>query len=245
MSVISWITPRGDLGTVSENSFYSYQLQAADSDEQPLFYSFISGTLPGGIYVTRFGELRGIPTILSSVNQTAASTFTVRATNPNGNVADRSFSLTVSNINGPQILPKPDLIGAWFDGNFLDYTFTAVNDNPNGIQTWSIIDGTIPPGTTFTEQGRLFGYVDIIAENVADLGFEAAPVESVIFDALPESTDRYYNFTVQVSDDFKVDSYNVRLLIVSKSNFTADNDITLINNTFISIDADNSTNQLF
>ena len=239
MSVISWITPRGDLGTVSENSFYSYQLQATDSDEQPLFYSFISGTLPGGMYVTRDGELRGIPTILSPVNQTAASTFTVRATNPNGNVADRSFSLTVSNINGPLILPKPDLIGAWFDGNFLDYTFTAVNDNPNGIQTWSIIDGTIPPGTTFTTEGRLFGYVDLIAANVVDLGYEAAPVEAVIFDALPESTDRFYNFTVQVNDDYKVDSYNVRLLIVSKSNFTADNDISLINNTFISIDADN------
>jgi len=239
MSVISWVTPRGDLGSVSENSFYSYQLSAVDSDQQPLFYSFISGTLPGGMYVTRDGELRGIPTILSSVNQTNVSTFTVRATNPNGNVADRSFSLTVSNINGPQIIPRPDFIGAWFDGNFLDYTFTAVNDNPEGIQTWSIIDGTLPPGVTLSSAGRLSGYVSIIAANVVDLGFEAAPVESVIFDALPESTDRFYNFTIQVNDDFKVDTYNVRLLIVSKSNFTADNDITLINNTFIRVDSDN------
>ena len=239
MSVVSWTTPRGDLGTVPENLYYSYQLEAVDSDEQPLFYSFISGSLPGGMYVTRTGELRGIPTVLSSVNQTAVSTFTVRATNPNGAVADRSFSLTVSNINGPQITPRPDLIGAWFDGNFLDYTFSSVNDNPNAIQTWSVIEGDIPPGTTFTTDGRLFGYVDIIAENVTDLGFEAAPVESVIFDALPISTDKYYNFTVQVSDDFKVDTVTVRLLIVNKGNYTADNAITLINNTFIRVDADN------
>jgi len=239
MSVVSWITPRGDLGTVPENIYFSYQLQATDSDEQPLFYSFISGTLPGGMYVTRTGELRGIPTVLSSVNQTAVSTFTVRATNPNGAVADRSFSLTVSNVNGPQIIPRPDLIGAWFDGNFLDYNFTAVNDNPNARQTWSIIDGDIPPGTTFTSTGRLFGYVDIVAQNVSELGYEAAPVESVVFDAIPLSTDKYYNFTVQVSDEFKIDTVNVRLLIVSKGNYTADNDITLINNTFISVDADN------
>jgi len=239
MSVISWITSRGNLGTVPENNFYSYQLTAVDSDEQPLFYSFISGSLPGGMYVTRDGELRGIPTILSNVNQTSASTFTVRATNPNGNVADRSFSLTVSNINGPQILPRPDLIGAWFDGNFLDYTFESVNDNPNALQKWSVIDGTIPPGVTFTEDGRLYGYVDVIAQNVANLGYEAAPIESVIFDALPISADRYYNFTVQVTDELKYDTFNVRLLIVSKGNFTADNAITLINNTFISVDADN------
>ena len=239
MSVVSWVTPRGDLGTVPENLYYSYQLEAVDSDEQPLFYSFISGTLPGGMYVTTSGELRGIPTVLSSVNQLAVSTFTVRATNPNGNVADRSFSLTVSNINGPQITPRPNLIGAWFDGNFLDYTFNAVNDNPNATQTWSIIDGDIPPGTTFTSSGRLFGYVDIIAQNIIELGYEAAPIESVIFDALPISADKYYNFTVQVSDDLKVDTINVRLLIVSKGNYTADNAITLINNTFIPVDADN------
>ncbi len=239
MSVVSWITPRGDLGTVPENLYFSYQLEAVDSDEQPLFYSFISGTLPGGMYITRNGELRGIPTILSSVNQTSVSTFTVRATNPDGAVSDRSFSLSVSNVNGPQITPRPDLIGAWFDGNFLDYNFVAVNDNPNANQTWSIVEGDIPPGTSFTPDGRLYGYVDIIAENIVDLGFEAAPVESVIFDALPLSTDKYYNFTVQVSDDFKVDTVNVRLLIVSKGNFTADNSITLINNTFISVDADN------
>jgi len=239
MSVISWITPRGDLGTVSENSFYSYQLQAIDSDQQPLFYSFISGSLPGGMYVTREGELRGIPTVLSSVNQTTSSTFTVRATTPTGNVADRSFSITVSNINGPQILPRPDFIGAWFDGNFLDYTFNSVNDNPNAIQTWSIVEGSIPSGTTFTADGRLFGYVDIVAQNTAELGFEAAPVDTVLYDTLPKSTDRFYNFTIQVSDDFKIDSYNVRLLIVSKGAYTADNDITLINNTFIKVDADN------
>lgn len=239
MSVVSWITPRGDLGTVPENLYYSYRLQAIDSDEQPLFYSFISGNLPGGLYITRDGELRGIPTVLSSVGQTSTSSFTVRATNPNGNIADRSFSLTISNINGPQISPRPNLIGAWFDGNFLDYQFNSVNDNPNAIQTWSIIDGDIPPGTTFSSTGRLSGYVDIIAANITELGYEAAPNESVVFDALPISADKYYNFTVQVSDEQKVDTINVRLLIVSKGNFTADNSITLINNTFISVDADN------
>lgn len=239
MSLITWVTPKGSLGTVPENTFFSYQLQAVDSSQQTLFYSFISGTLPGGMYVTRDGELRGIPAVQSSVNQTVANTFTIRATNPIGNVADRSFSMTVSNINGPQILPRPDLIGAWFDGNFLDYTFSSVNDNQNGVQTWSIIQGQIPPGTTLSSSGRLSGYVDVIAENISELGYEAAPIESVIYDALPISTDKYYNFTVQVNDDLKVDTLNVRLLIVSKGNYTTDNDLTLINNTFIRVDADN------
>lgn len=236
MSVVTWTTPRGNLGTIPENQYFKYTLSATDSDEQPLFYSFISGELPGGMYLTIDGELRGIPTILSATSQSATYAFTVRATNPNGTVADRSFNVTVTNVAGPQIIPRPDLIGAWFDGNLLDYQFQSINDNPAAIETWSVVNGSLPPGTTLSADGRLSGYVSIVAENVTDLGFEAAPIESVIFDALPLSTDRYYNFTVQVTDGGKIDTVNVRVLIVSKSSFTADNDITLINNTFTTID---------
>ena len=241
MSVVSWTTPRGNLGTIPENQYVKYNFLATDSDEQPLFYSFISGELPGGMYVTIDGEFRGIPTILSVTSQSATYAFTIRATNPNGVVADRSFNITVTNVAGPQIIPRPDLIGAWFDGNLLDYQFESINDNPAAVETWSVVSGSLPPGTTLSSDGRLSGYVSIIAENVTDLGFEAAPIESVIFDALPLSSDRYYNFTVQVTDGGKIDTVNVRVLIVSKSSFTADNDITLINNSFITIDiaADN------
>jgi hypothetical protein len=86
----------------------------------------------------------------------------------------------------------------------------------------------------------LSGYVDIIAANITDLGYEASAYETIIFDALPESTDKYYNFTVQVTDGGKFDTVNVRTLIVSKGNFTGDNDITVVNNTYITIDHDNN-----
>lgn len=239
MSVVSWKTPKGDLGTIPESQFYSFQLTAIDSDEQPLFYSFISGELPGGMYVTRTGELRGVPTITQIVLQTRTYAFTVRATNPDGAVADRSFSLTVSNIFGPEIFPRPDLIGAWFDGTYLEYQFDSINDNPAAIETWAVIGGTLPPGVTLDSTGKLSGFVKLIAANTNLLGFEAAPVDSVGIDILPLSTDRYYNFTVQVTDGAKFNSVNVKVLIVSKGNYTGDNEITLINNTFIKVDADN------
>jgi hypothetical protein len=240
MSVVTWVTPKGSLGTIPESQFYSYNLQAIDSDEQPLFYSFISGELPGGMYVTQTGELRGVPTITQIVLQTRVYAFTVRATNPNGVIADRSFSLTVSNIFGPEIFPKPDLIGAWFDGTYLEYRFNSINDNPAAIETWSVLGGTLPPGVTLDSDGTLSGYIDLVAANSDLIGFEAAPVDLVGIDAIPRSTDRYYNFTVQVTDGAKYNSVNVRVLIVSKGNYTGDNDITLINNTFIKIDADNN-----
>lgn len=239
MSTISWITDRGDLGTVPENQFFSIQFEAIESSGQSLVYSFISGTLPGGMYITRAGELRGVPVILSPLGQTSVYAFTIRVTNPQGNVADRSFTLTVSNVAGPAIFPRPNLIGAFFDGEYLEYQFSAINDNPSSIESWRILSGEIPPGTTLTSSGLLSGYLDIVASNTADLGYEAAGVEALVFDVLPKSTDRNYNFTVEVFDGTKYDTLNVRVLVVSKSNFTGDNDITIVNNTFLSIDQDN------
>jgi hypothetical protein len=239
MSTITWVTPKGDLGTVSESQFFSIQFEATDSDSQPLIYSYISGELPGGMYITRTGELRGVPTILSSVGQIALYSFTIRAINPQGRVADRSFSISVSNVAGPQIFPRPNLIGAFFDGEYLEYQFGSINDNPSAQQTWKIINGNIPPGTTLTTGGKLSGYLEIVASNTDSLGYEAAGIESVVFDVLPESTDRNYNFTIQVTDGVKYDTINVRVLVVSKGNFTGDNDITIVNNTFLSIDQDN------
>ena len=240
MSTITWVTAKGDLGTIPESQFFLLQFEATEVSEQALTYSFISGELPGGMYVTTTGQLRGAPTILSSVDQIKKYAFTVRASNPDGLVADRSFSLTVSNTVGPVITPRPDLVGAFFDGEFLSYQFASTNDNPSATVYWSILNGDLPPGTTFSSTGLLSGYVDIIAANITDLGFEAAGVESVIFDALPESTDRSYTFTVQVTDGAKFNTLNCRALIVSKANFTSDNDITIVNNTFITIDYNNS-----
>ena len=240
MSTITWVTEKGDLGTIPESQFFSVPLEATDSDSQPLTYSFIAGELPGGMYVTRAGEFRGAPTILSAVNQSKGYAFTVRASNNDGVVADRSFSLTVSNAVGPQVFPRPDLIGAFFDGELLNYQFLSTNDNPSATATWSVALGDLPPGTTLSSTGLLSGYVDLIAANTTSLGYEAAPYQDELYDTLPESTDKYYNFTVQVTDGGKFDTVNVRTLIVSKGNFTGDNDVTIVNNTYITIDQNNS-----
>ena len=239
MSVVSWSTKSGALGTIPELQYYSYQLEAVDSGAQELFYNFLSGQLPGGMYLTRDGRLQGTPSITDQYQKNEIFAFVARAINPDGAVADRSFSITISNVTGPQILIDNTLVGAWFDGTYLDYQFAAANESSTGTLTWKIVDGQTPPGTNLTTNGRLTGFVDIIAYEPDQLGYDAVPVDSEIYDPLIKSLDRYYNFTLQVSDGIKFDTLNVRILVVSKRNFTADNEITLINNSFISIDADN------
>lgn len=239
MSTVTWSTPRGNLGTIPESQYYSLNFLAVDNDEQPLFYSLISGTLPPGMYVTRDGYLRGIPVLDSNTDKTSVFSFSVRATNPDYVVSDRSFYLTVSNNTGPSIILAADLIGAWFDGNFLEYQFEYTNDNPNTVPSFKVLTGDLPPGISLSSSGNLSGFVDIIAAPSSYLGYEEVGIDEGIFDPKILSTDRYYNFKVQITDGIKFDTKNVVMLIVSKGNFSADNSITLINNTFITIDADN------
>ena len=239
MSTITWSTPRGNLGTIPESQYYSLNFIAVDSDEQLLFYSLISGTLPPGMYVTRDGYLRGIPVLDSNTDKTSVFSFSVRATNPDYVVSDRSFYLTVSNNTGPSIILQADLIGAWFDGNFLEYQFEYTTDNPNTVPTFKVLTGNLPPGLSLSSSGNLSGYVDIIAAPSSYLGYEEVGIDESIFDPKVLSTDRYYNFKIQITDGIKFDTKNVVMLIVSKGNFTADNAITLINNTFITIGSDN------
>ncbi len=238
MSTISWTTTRGNLGTIAESEFFSLELVAEDSDEQELFYSLISGAPPPGMYVTRLGQLRGTPILQSNYDSTQIFSFTVRATNPQGKVNDRSFYLTVTNNSGPSIVLPTDAIGAWFDGSYMSYQFEYTVDNPNSVPVFNVVIGTLPPGVTMSSSGLLSGYIEIIGENIAEVGYDAIDIDSKIYDPKLNSTDRFYNFQVQISDGLKFETKNVVLLVVSKGDFSADNDITLINNSFITIDAD-------
>jgi len=234
MSRITWSTPSGNLGTVPESQYYSLSFIAQDSDEQSLFYSFLSGTLPPGMYIAKDGNLRGIPVLQSNSDTTSVFSFTVRATNPDYVVADRSFYITVTNNTGPNILLPADLIGAWFDGTSIEYQFQYTTDNPNSVPTFKVLSGSLPPGLKLSTSGKLSGYTDLVAVNPS-LGYEQSGIDSLIYDPNIKSTDRYYNFKIQITDGLKFDTKNVTMLIISKGNFTADNLITLINNSFITI----------
>ena len=148
--MIKWATPRGSLGTIPESQYYDFSFSASDTDELPISYSLISGTVPAGMYVTQDGKFRGSPTLLTNNDVSSNYAFTVRATNTRGAVADRSFSVTVSNITGPTIFLPADIVGAWFDGTYLEYQFQFTSDNPNTVPKFKVTSGSLPPGTTLS-----------------------------------------------------------------------------------------------
>ena len=92
----TWNTPAGSLGSVYVSSpTTSFTVSASDPDAgATIAYSLASGSLPTGFSINAStGVISGTATIPAS--QTTYS-FTIRATDNAGNIADRGFSITVN-----------------------------------------------------------------------------------------------------------------------------------------------------
>lgn len=84
-----WVTA-GDLGSLAEGSSVAIDLVA----DRAVAYEVTAGNLPPDISLSPTGQLSGV---LSAVSADETFAFTVRASNPDGNV-DRVFSLTVLDV---------------------------------------------------------------------------------------------------------------------------------------------------
>jgi hypothetical protein len=86
-----WVTSAGALASGAYGSAYSNTISATDADGgSSIIYSVISGSLPiGGSINSSTGTIT-VPSLTNSVS------FTIRATDSGGNIADRSFSISLT-----------------------------------------------------------------------------------------------------------------------------------------------------
>jgi hypothetical protein len=87
--VPSWTTSAGSLGTVDAGGSMNFTVAATDATA----YSIASGSLPGGGSINNSGVISGTE---SGSTATTTYTFTVRATDAQGQTADRQFTITVN-----------------------------------------------------------------------------------------------------------------------------------------------------
>jgi len=245
--MITWNTPAGNLGTFKELDYNEISLSATDGDNEPLSFRHLAGTLPPGMYITTDGLIKGVPTITgTAVNNSETYVFSVRANNPLGRVADRTFSLVITNQSVLTISPRELRLGAFDNGSLISYQFQAISDNPDASLTWSIVNGNPPldiktgKPMTLSSSGLFSGYIARLTDTTTGTaGYDVEADDAFPYDFSAQSKDRVYSFTIQVTDGYAYDTIPVSISVVSKGNFTADNDITLINNNSLTVDSDN------
>ena len=245
--MIVWNTPAGRLGTLKELDYNEISLVAIDTNGAQLEFVQLSGAMPPGMYVTGEGRIKGVPTITSSIiGNSATYVFSVRAATPSGVIADRTFSLLITNQSVLTIEPRSLSLGAFDDGKLISYQFQVLSDNPDVNLQWTIASGSLPldirtgQPISLSSTGLLSGHIARLIDTTSGTaGYDVESDDSFPYDFSAGSKDKVYSFRIQVTDGYAVDTVPVTISIVSKGNYTADNSITIVNNTSLTVDIDN------
>lgn len=231
MALPKWITPSGSLGTVPELEYYEFPLDAYDATGGNLTYSLVSGRLPLGLQIVSVGRIQGIPVSELAGDTNVEYRFTVRAKNIDKQVADRTFSITITNIAPPIITPRNIDLGTYFDGTLVDAQLEAIEFTPGADLTWTLVDGELPKGLTLSTTGKLKGYLQPItaAGPSGTPGWDATAWD-LNLNALPLGWDfpldllsKYYKFTVQVDDSVNIDISTYELIVFPRQDLIVSN----------------------
>jgi len=93
----NWSTGAGSLGTIAAGATQSFTLLAYDDDSSAVTsYSLQSGSLPGGFTLDGDSSIGTISGTETGSSATTTYSFTIRATDNEGQTTDRAFTITVS-----------------------------------------------------------------------------------------------------------------------------------------------------
>ena len=217
-----WVTPPGTLGTIPEGVFYSVPLVAAAAET--VYYQLIAGRLPPGIQINETGILSGNPQAIATVQGVpldvttdTISQFAVRAYTATKQLADRTFTITVTGQTTVVWTTPSGSIGTYYDG--VQISGLAVDySNPDiySINVITLIAGALPPGLTISSAGVISGYI--------------------IPDVNTHTTKTTYSFTLKVSNGVSSDVRAFSILVYARSTMTADNTQLTADDTFVTAD---------
>jgi len=136
-----------DLPQINTGTLYSFQLNASGG-VRPYSWSISSGILPAGLTLSASGLISG------TVTTETASTATFRVTDSLGNVDSRQFSFTALIPISPVTITTQALPHGIVN---VPYTFTMSASGGQGSYQWTIYQGSLPDGLSFSRTGVISG----------------------------------------------------------------------------------------
>jgi hypothetical protein len=150
------LTITGNLGGGVVGSPYTATLGATGGYGAGTYtFSVASGVPPPGLTFSASGAVSGAPTAAGTFN------FTVQVTSTNPSLGGNSPPVTATQAYTVVIYPvlaiATQTASSGTVGAPYSQTFTATGGAGPSSYTWSVANGTLPPGLTLSAQGVLFG----------------------------------------------------------------------------------------
>lgn len=218
---------------------------------QHVYFKLIAGELPQGIQCSDNGLIIGVPKAVASlqgvpfaVNRDVTSRFTVRGYTLRpvmgvltvDGIRDRTFSLTVSGDNVPQWVTPAGSIGQYYDGDLIDYQLDYVNGDPGDVVVARVVGGSLPGGVTLSPTGLIYGYIAPAQSVTEPPGYDLTPEDVYPYDFLVNSTDKNYQFTVEISDGKNSNIRTFNFFVYARNTLTADDTQIDSDNNFVTAD---------
>jgi hypothetical protein len=164
---VTWITPAGDLGTLTERVIIEVPLQAV-SNSGSVIFSLIAGSLPRGLRLNG-NIIKGSPT---EVKKYTISRFVIRASDGE-DLEDRTFSIAVDGADIPEWLTPEGFLNVGAGENYFVLDNAQVDFQLEAEDTDEIIGdileyylvpngGELPPGLSLSRDGKITGFTDPI-----------------------------------------------------------------------------------
>lgn len=246
-----WVTDAGNLGTIEEEVFYTLSLDAIDPDGGQLTYQVISGYMPPGVVLdSNNGSISGRPKnsydvsgVPYAVAEDITSTFCIRITNTQNEISDRTFSLTVTGQDSPELITQAQELTKVFDGSYVEIQIDFKDDDGDPLQ-WEIIKGELPPGLSLSQTGVISGYVEseISDASLPTIGWspDAAGWSEYPWSHSEKWLNQNYEFTVQLYDGKEHAQKQYSIFVLAKTNLTADIDSITVDDSIL-VTADMNT----
>ena len=166
---ISWVTPAGSLGIITERVILDEQLPLlATSNVGSVSYELIAGSLPRGLRLSG-NFLKGSPTEVRKFTQ---SRFVIRASD-GSDIEDRTFTLSVDGADAPEWITREGFLNVGQGENYfvldnaqVDFQLEVYDADviAGDVLTFYLIPsgGELPPGLSLTKEGRIVGFTDPI-----------------------------------------------------------------------------------
>lgn len=232
MGYPNWITTAGSLGKVTAQNYFNLVLEAQDPDEVgEIQYSLVAGLLPKGLRIRPNGQLAGNPEriytlegVPFNVNQDLYHEFTVRATNTHdGSITDRTFNITITGNFDPEIITLSEPLGVFLDGTEVNLQLDAIDLN-NDPLIWSVISGSLPPGTELSKEGLITGVIKpyIYAYSTSEKGWDKSRWETNEWEFTTRSNSKIYSFTAAVTDGKVTKTREYKMVVYAYDSMKAD-----------------------
>ena len=211
MALAYWTTPAGSLGTIPELKTYSFTLGYYNPNNDPISFSVIAGALPDGLAIVG-NTIAGTP---SGISVVTTSEFTIRLTDANGGITDRTFNLTVAGLVQPKMYPASGNLTPYFSNHpankslqvssYTNVTLTFTESTSTLTPVFTLVSGTLPPNLTLSPNGAISGYVSPVNSSNLTAGLDDTPFDAYGFDFYQQSTNYTFQFTIQATDGINLD----------------------------------------